>query len=273
MREGFDRLGQVGSAAARPTRAALIGLLIGTGLALVAALGPLVSAVTITVGVETQVGDAAGLPDARMLPAALEGVGAVALIFLLTRRPAGRLRAWSVALIFVSLGAGMAAQGAHAIWYDERQHHLELPWNVRLWVSFVPPISGLATLHLVVKMAEDLIGTIRLLVAGEPSTVRATQPDDGETVGHSHGPSQLGSPNGSRRPGPPGAKPDPKVMRIVRANPRTTRRIVKDHTGLTEASAKRALTAARKKLRATPEDADEPDALDARPAHANGSRS
>jgi hypothetical protein len=34
-----------------------------------------VSAVTITVGVETQVGAAAGLPDARMLPAALEGLG------------------------------------------------------------------------------------------------------------------------------------------------------------------------------------------------------
>jgi hypothetical protein len=122
----------------RPTRAALTGLLIGTGLAIVAAMGPLVSAVTITVGVETQVGDASGLPDARMLPAALEGVGAVALIFLLTRRPTGRLRAWSAALILVSLGAGMAAQGAHAVWFDERTQHLEQPWNVRLLVSFVP---------------------------------------------------------------------------------------------------------------------------------------
>ena len=120
-------------------RATLVGLLIGTGLATLAALGPLVSAVTITVGVETQVGDAANLPDARMLPAALEGVGAVALIFLLTRRPTGGLRAWCVALILVSLGAGMAAQGAHAVWYDAGHHHLELPWNVRLLVSFVPP--------------------------------------------------------------------------------------------------------------------------------------
>jgi hypothetical protein len=128
-------------------RTTLIGLLIGTGLALVAALGPLVSAITITVGVETQVGDASGLPDARMLPATLEGVGAVALIFLLTRRPAGALRAWSGALILVSLGAGMAAQGAHAVWFDERSHHLALPWNVRLLVSFVPPVSGLATLR------------------------------------------------------------------------------------------------------------------------------
>src|SRR5437879_8511780 len=89
----------------RPTRATLIGLLIGTALAIIAALRPLVSAITITVGVETQVGDASGLPDARMLPAALEGVGAVALIFLLARRPAGGLRAWCLTLLLVSLGA------------------------------------------------------------------------------------------------------------------------------------------------------------------------
>ncbi|HXM55739.1 MAG TPA: hypothetical protein VOB72_10145 [Candidatus Dormibacteraeota bacterium] len=144
-------------------RTRLTGLLIGTGLALVAALGPLVSAITITVGVETQVGVAAGLPDARMLPAALEGVGAVALIFLLTRRPDGALRAWCGALILVSLDAGMAAQGAHAVWFDERTQVLHLPWNVRLLVSFVPPVSGLATLHLVVRMAEDLLATVRQL--------------------------------------------------------------------------------------------------------------
>jgi hypothetical protein len=74
-------LGVMAASVDRPTRAGLYGLLIGTGLATVAAMGPLVSAITITVGVETRVGDAAGLPDARMLPAALEGVGAVALIF------------------------------------------------------------------------------------------------------------------------------------------------------------------------------------------------
>src|SRR5215467_10157957 len=119
------------TSAQRPTRAGLVGLLIGTGLAMVAALGPLVSAITITIGVETQVGDASGLPDARMLPAALEGVGAVALIFLLTRRPSGGQRTWCAALILASLGAGMAAQGAHVVWYDERLHHLELPWHVK----------------------------------------------------------------------------------------------------------------------------------------------
>ena len=82
-------------AVSAPNRTSLIGLGAGTGLALVAAMGPLVSAVTITVGVETQVGQASGLPDARMLPAALEGIGAVALIFLLTRRPSGGLRMWA----------------------------------------------------------------------------------------------------------------------------------------------------------------------------------
>lgn len=220
----------------RPTRATLIGLLVGTGLAIVAAMGPLVSAITITVGVETQVGDASGLPDARMLPAALEGVGAVALIFLLTRRPLGGLRAWCAALILVSLGAGMAAQGAHAIWYDEHTRHLELPWNVRLLVSFVPPLSGLATLHLVVKMAEDLITTVRLLVA------------DGVEV------------EKPRPPRPPVVSVDARVLRLVRTNPRTTWRVVKERTGLTEANAKRALTTARKRLSAaTPE-----------PVHPNG---
>ncbi len=222
-------------AARKPTRAGLVGLLIGTGVAMVAALGPLVSAITITVGVETQVGDASGLPDARMLPAALEGVGAVALVFLLTRRPAGRLRAWCVWLIFVSLGAGMAAQGAHAIWYDERYQRLELPWMVKLLVSFVPPVSGLATLHLIVRMAEDVIGTASLLVA-----MRA-EADDSTTVED-----------------------------IVRENPHATWRVVRGSTGLTEANAKRALTEARKRLRSGRHDALAPVALRPITGHVNG---
>ena len=189
----------------KPTRATLIGLLIGTGLAIVAAMGPLVSAITITVGVETQVGDASGLPDARMLPAALEGVGAVALIFLLTRRPSGHLRTWCAALILVSLGAGMAAQGAHAVWYDDHARHLELPWNVKLLVSFVPPVSGLATLHLIVKMVEDVIANVGLLLATrdeESSSVEAT------------------------------------VLEMLRGNPLANWKVVRDSTGLSESNAK-----------------------------------
>ena len=219
---------------AGPTRAGLVGLLIGTGVAMVAALGPLVSAITITIGVETQVGDASGLPDARMLPAALEGVGAVALVFLLTRRPVGRLRIWCVGLIFVSLAAGMAAQGAHAVWYDEVHRRLELPWRVKLLVSFVPPISGLATLHLIVKMAEDVIGTAGLLLAQAPDD---DVPEPAETI----------------------------VLDILRDNPHATWRVVRDRTGLTDANAKRALTTARKELSAVSRETEQ---LDRNPDHA-----
>src|SRR5262249_3442819 len=112
------------------------------------------------------------------------------------------------------------------------------------------PVSGLATLHLVVKMAEDLIGTVRLLVTDPPA---ATSPVDS-------------------RPRLPAAAVDGSVLRIVRANPRTTWRVVKDRTGLTDANAKRALTAARKRLRATEQDAHDLEAVDPRPAHTNGKR-
>jgi len=200
------------SAAARPTRAALIGLLVATGIAMIAALGPLGGAVKITIGVETQVGDASGLPDAWMLPAALEGLAAVALVFFLTRRPAGRLRLWCVVLVAVSLVAGMAAQGAHAVWYDEQSRHLTLPWGVKLLVSFVPPVSGLATLHLIVKMAEDVISNVGLLLA-------ATREEESTTA-----------------------------LDILRDNPHATWKVVRDNTGLSESNAKRALTAARKDL-------------------------
>ncbi|HEY7201871.1 MAG TPA: hypothetical protein VIC57_16745 [Candidatus Dormibacteraeota bacterium] len=149
----------------RPTRAGLIGLLIGSAVAIVAAVGPLGSAIWITIGVETQVGDATGLPTAGMLPAALEGLGAVALVYLVARRPAGAMRTWCVVLIAATLLAGMAAQGSHALWFDEATRRLALPWQVKLFVSFVPPLSGAAALHLVVKMAEGLIATVRELQA------------------------------------------------------------------------------------------------------------
>lgn len=217
----------------RPTRAALIGLLIATGIAMVFALGPLSGAVKITIGVETQVGDASGLPDAWMLPAALEGVGAVALVFLLGRRPAGRLRVWCIALIFVSLAAGMAAQGAHAVWFDELSRRLTLPWNVKLLVSFVPPISAMATLHLIVKMAEDVIANVGLLLASRE------EEDDSSSV-------------------------EAVVLDILRANPLATWKVVRDNTGLSDANAKRALTAARREL------SRQTEALAIRPVHANG---
>jgi hypothetical protein len=223
------------AAPTRPTRAALIGLLIATGLAMVFALGPLAGSVKITIGVETQVGNASGLPDAWMLPAALEGVGAVALLFLLGRRPQGRLRLWCVGLIFVSLAAGMAAQGAHAISYDELSQRLTLPWDVKLLVSFVPPVSGLATLHLIVKMVEDVIGNAGLLLA-------TREEEDSTSI-------------------------EAMVLDILLGNPLANWKVVRDSTGLSESNAKRALTAARKEL------SRQTDALVARPAHSNGRRS
>ena len=144
----------------------------------------------------------------------------------------------------------MAAQGAHAVWYDETSRQLVLPWDVKLLVSFVPPVSGLATLHLVVNMAEDLIATVRLLVA-EPVDELVDGP-----------PARPLSPSVESR-----------VLRMVRANPTATWRVVRARTGLTEANAKRALTAARKALQAAsevdPEQVDDP-APDAR-GHRNGS--
>jgi hypothetical protein len=192
-----------------------MGLLSATGIAMILALGPLGSGVKITIGVETQVGVASGLPDPWMLPAALEGVGAVALVFLLGRRPTGRLRAWCVVLMFVSLVAGMAAQGAHAVWYDEVSRHLTLPWNVKLLISFVPPISAMATLHLMVKMVEDVISNVGRLLA--------TREEESKTV-------------------------ETMVLDVLRGNPLANWKVVRDSTGLSESNAKRALTMARKQL-------------------------
>jgi len=61
-----------------------------------------------------------------------------------------------------------------------------------------------------------------------------------------------------------------KVVRIVRANPRATWRTVRDRTGLTDANAKRALTAARKELLAASGQMQGSDGLDPRSAGTNG---
>jgi hypothetical protein len=183
----------------RRGQAALIGLLVGSVVGLVAAAGPLVSATVITVGVETQVGTAIGLPTASMLPASLEGLGAVALVYILTFRPDGGMRTWCVLLIGVMLLAGMAAQGSHALWYDEKRQSLALPWGIKLMVSFVPPVSGAAALHLVVKIAEGLIDTVRRLQAS-PTTAEAgggAEPRPAETQPSSSKQPSAGKGSGS----------------------------------------------------------------------------
>jgi hypothetical protein len=210
-----DRL--AGDLVARPGRAVLVGLLSGSVVGLLAAAGPLVSATVITVGVETQVGTAIGLPTASMLPASLEGLGAVALVYILTYRPEGRLLAWCVVLIGVMLLAGLLAQGSHALWYDETHKSLVLPWGIKLLVSFVPPVSGAAALHLVVKMVEGLFDTIRRLQAVPPVAVepdRETESWRGKTTDQA---SQGGR---QRRPakhtGGGSRLPEDEVLELVR---------------------------------------------------------
>src|SRR5215472_16170006 len=78
------------------------------------------------------------------------------------------------------------------------------------------------------------------------------------------------SPNGTRPLSATTERVDGRVVRMVRANPRATWRVVKDRTGLSEANAKRALTAARRKLRVAAEEAQVQQALEPSPANPNG---
>lgn len=103
-------------------------------------------------------------------------------------------------------------------------------------------------------MAEDLIGTIRLLVAADAQVVA---------------PVRL-SPKGTRPLTAATGRVDGRVLRMVRVNPRATWRVVKDRTGLSEANAKRALTAARRKLRNAAEEAQVQQTLEPSAAHPNG---
>lgn len=82
-------------------------------------------------------------------------------------------------------------------------------------------------------------------------------------------PRQADGGDGAARPRPVPAL-DAKVLRIVRANPRATWRAVQARTGLTDANAKRALTAARKTLRSESEEINEREPVEPTPAHSNG---
>jgi hypothetical protein len=62
---------------------------------------------------------------------------------------------------------------------------------------------------------------------------------------------------------------DSTVLRLVRTSPRATWRVVKERTGLSDANAKRALTAARRKVRNV-EEAQVQEALEPSAAHPNG---
>ncbi len=64
-------------------------------------------------------------------------------------------------------------------------------------------------------MAEDLLATVRLLSSSQPASLSAKE----------------------------------SVLGLLSAKPDATWRVVRDHTGLSDANAKRALTTARKALR------------------------
>jgi hypothetical protein len=59
------------------------------------------------------------------------------------------------------------------------------------------------------------------------------------------------APGGSAGVAPAKQAFEVRVLRILRANPHANWRLVRDRTGLTDVKARRALTAARKRLRAT----------------------
>lgn len=101
-------------------------------------------------------------------------------------------------------------------------------------------------------MAEDLIGTIRLLTAEGTPLVAA--PERSPSTERTHN-----STNG---------RVDGRVLRLVRNNPPATWRVVKERTGLSEANAKRVLTSAQKKLRDPA--AEAPEALEPIAGHPNG---
>jgi hypothetical protein len=242
---------------------------------LTAGAGPLSSATLLTVGIETAVGQATGLPTAWMLPVALEGLGAVALVYLLAIRPQGGMRAWCVLLIAASLGAGMAAQGSHALWFDEQHKRLVLPWGVKLFVSFVPPMSGAASLHLMAQMAERVLGTLRDLTAARAEDrAQAVRTAEAIQAAHDAQPSpprpraqavRTGNAQGKaaadaqtvrKAPRKRAAQPvrttlrgnGAKAARILRADPRAGWREVKEATGLSDAAARRLVTDVRKQM-------------------------
>jgi hypothetical protein len=90
--------------------------------------------------------------------------------------------------------------------------------------------------------------------------------DDGDDNGQQRRP-VLAVPS---RQTPGMANLDSRVLRLVRTNPRTTWRVVKERTGLSDANAKRVLTTARKSLRATLQELDGSEVRDPSSAHPNG---
>jgi hypothetical protein len=214
----------------------LWGAICATIAVLVLAVGPLAGAVVNTILVETEVGQAAYLPWAGMLPAALEGVGGIALVNIVWRDLDTGLNRWCWFLVFAMLAAGMAAQGAHAVWYSEAERSLKLPTEWRVFVAFVPPISAMVTLHLVVDTIKTLIDQVRNLLVSQPAPVPKPEP------------THVGGQPPAQRPRNAVADARDKRVIAIASSGRGGYRAVVRATGWSRGRAEAALKAARAQL-------------------------
>ena len=218
--------------APRTTHAALVGMLIAAAAAGVLALGPASAAVVNSVIVEVSIAQAAHLPVPALLPAALDGLGGLALVALACLRREDVARAWLWALVLASLAASMGANGAHAVFPLNADGVPVLPWYVALGVAWVSPLSAAATAHLLLR-----IGARVAAVAGQLSTAQEPAPR------------RDASPPPVQPPAPcraPDAR-DPRVIELARAG--RGYRAVMEVTGWTRGRATTALAAAREHLR------------------------
>lgn len=220
--------------ASRTTHGALVGMLVAAAAAGVLALGPASAAVVNSVIVEVSIAQAAHLPVPALLPAALDGLGGLALVALACLRREDLSRTWLWALVLASLAASMGANGAHAVFPLNADGVPMLPWYVALGVAWVSPLSVAATAHLLLR-----IGARVAAVAGQLSTAQEPAPRRDA----SPPPVQPPAPRAGRAPD----ARDPRVIELARAG--RGYRAVMEVTGWTRGRATTALAAAREHLR------------------------
>lgn len=205
------------------------------------ALGPLSAAVVNSVIVEYEIAQAAHLPVPVLLPAALDGMGGLALVALAFLRDEDVSHRWLWALVCASLGASMAANGAHAGLPLDARGLPELPWFGALGVAFVSPLSAAASAHLVLRIGSRVV-ELALREAPGPAAQR-----------REHQPPSEPKPEPRRREQRALDRPDPRVIELARAG-RGYRAVIRA-LGCTRSEAEEALRAARAHLAAAPEGA------------------
>lgn len=163
--------------APKTSHAALIAALVAASLAGLLALGPFGAAVINSIIVEVEIAQAAQLPVAQFLPAALDGMGGLALIALAVL-PAqeGRRALW--AMVLAALVASMAANGAHAIVPRDDHGLLELPWYAALGVAFVAPLSAAASAHILLRIGARVAALVQAVLWTAPAPRDQRPPAD-----------------------------------------------------------------------------------------------